>query len=95
MLDSRGSSQMAEHKLILDLRERLTVTGVKEIINFDEKSINIKTVCGELSIDGEDIHINALNVEKGELEVQGKINGINYFDVFEGDKKTLLARIFR
>lgn len=95
MLDSRGSSQRAEHKLILDLRERLTVTGVKEIINFDEKSINIKTVCGELSIDGEDIHINALNVEKGELEVQGKINGINYFDVFEGDKKTLLARIFR
>lgn len=95
MLDSKGSSQRAEHKLTLDSRERLTVAGVKEIINFDEKCINIKTVCGELSIDGEDIHVNALNVEKGELEVQGKINGINYFDIIDGDKKTLLARIFK
>ena len=84
-----------DHNLVLDLRERLSISGVKEIINFDDKSVNIKTVCGEMCIDGENIHINILNVEKGELEISGKINGINYFDIDDSDRKTLLSRIFR
>ena len=80
---------------MLNARERLSITGVKEIINFDDKTVNIKTVCGEMCIDGENIHINILNVEKGELEISGKINGINYFDIDESDRKTLLSRIFK
>lgn len=95
MSDSRGVSCKAEHNLTLNFREKLSVTGVKEIINFDEKGVNVKTLCGELSVDGENIHINALNVEKGELEISGKINGINYFDTYDGDRKTLLSRIFK
>ena len=95
MLDSRSASSKSEHNLLLNYREKLSISGVREIINFDDKSVNIKTICGELSIDGENIHINILNVEKGELEVSGKINGINYYDVYEGDKKTLLSRIFK
>lgn len=95
MLDSRANSSKPEHNLILNFREKLSITGVKEIINFDDKTVNIKTVCGELSVDGENIHINVLNVEKGELEISGKFNGINYFDIYESDKKTLLSRIFK
>ena len=95
MMDSKTASIKAEHNLILNFREKLSITGVKEIINFDDKSINIKTICGELSVDGENIHINVLNVERGELEISGKFNGLNYFDVYESDKKTLLSKIFR
>lgn len=95
MSDLKGGFLKPDHNVILNSRERLSVTGVKEIINFDEKSVNVKTVCGEMSIDGENIHINILNVEKGELEINGKFNGINYYDTYEGDKKTLLSRIFK
>ena len=95
MLDSKSAASKAEHNLILNFREKLSITGVKEIINFDDKCINIKTLCGELSIDGENIHINVLNVERGELEVIGKFNGIYYFDIYDNDKKSLLSRIFR
>lgn len=94
-MDSRMTPPKMDHNLVLDLRERLSISGVKEIINFDDKSVNIKTVCGEMCIDGENIHINILNVEKGELEISGKINGINYFDIDDSDRKTLLSRIFR
>ena len=48
-----------------------------------------------MSVDGENIHINVLNVENGELEISGKINGINYLDIDDGDRKTLLSRIFK
>lgn len=95
MLDARSAPSKSEHNIVLNYREKLSVTGVREIINFDDKSVNIKTVYGELSIDGENLHINVLNVEKGELEVSGKINGLNYYDVYEGDRKTLLSRIFK
>ena len=95
MLDSKAVSSKAEHNLILNFREKLSITGVKEIINFDENGVNVKTICGELSIEGENIHINALNVERGELEITGKLNGINYLDVYESDKRTLLSRIFK
>ena len=89
MSDSRSNISTTEHNLTLNFREKLSITGVKEIINFDEKNVNVKTVCGELSIDGENIHINILNVENGELEVSGKINGLNYFEVYDNDRKTL------
>lgn len=95
MLDSKAVSVKAEHNLVLNFREKLSITGVKEIINYDDKNINIKTNCGELCIDGENIHINLLDVERGALEISGKFNGLNYYDVYEGDKKTLLSRIFR
>lgn len=95
MLDSRVNSSKPMHHISLDFREKLNITGIKEIINFDEKNVNVRTVCGELSIDGEDIHINVLNVEKGEIEIQGKVNGINYYDSYESDKKTLLSKIFK
>lgn len=95
MLDSKSASSKVEHNLIMNYREKLSITGVKEIINFDEKVVNVKTVCGELCIDGENIHINVLNVEKGEFEVVGKFNGINYFDTYDSDKKNLLSRIFK
>ena len=95
MLDSKSVSSKPEHNLLLNFREKLSITGVKEIINFDEKVVNIKTICGELCIDGDNIHINVLNVEKGELEVVGKFNGINYFESYDSDKKNLLSRIFK
>ena len=57
------------HDVVLNSREQLYINGVKEIINFDENNINLKTVMGELSIEGENIHINVLNIEKGEIRL--------------------------
>lgn len=94
-MESRVGQSKTEHTIFLNIRENLSITGVKDIINFDESSVSIKTVCGELNIEGENIHINVLNVEKGQVEITGKINGINYFDTYDGDRKTLLSRIFR
>ncbi|MGM9632528.1 MAG: sporulation protein YabP [Eubacteriales bacterium] len=94
MLDSKSVSTK-EHDVILNSRERLSINGVREIINFDENSVNVKTVCGELSIEGENIHINVLNIEKGELEMQGKINGLNYYESNDSERRSLLSRIFK
>ena len=66
------------HKLLLDGRERLTVSGVEDVISFDECGVVLKTVMGILSIDGSELRIINLNVDAKDIEIAGKINGVIY-----------------
>ena len=47
------------HELIMKDRKRISVTGVTEVVSFDELSVVLKTACGELTVDGEGLHISA------------------------------------
>jgi len=85
---------MAKHKVIIEKREKLFITGILEVIRFDEDEIVAETDLGALLIKGENIHINALNLEKGELEVDGKINGLNYAEE-RIQTKNILEKIFK
>ena len=95
MLEAKGVANKATHDLILNSRGRLSISGVKDIISFDESNVNLRTLCGDLSIDGEGLHVSVLNIEKGEVEMSGKISGLNYYDSRDTDKSSLLARIFK
>lgn len=95
MSDIRSTTNKPVNNIVLNSREKLSINGVKEILNFDENNVNLKTVCGDLCIDGENIRINVLNIEKGELEMYGKIIGVNYIDTTEADRRSLLSRIFK
>ena len=94
MLENKSGALRSVHELILISRERLSIKGIKEILNFDENEVCVKTVCGDLIIDGNNIHINILNISEGELEITGKINGINYSEEQE-EKKSILSKIFK
>ena len=95
MVESKGMNSKCGHDLILNSRGRLSINGVKDIISFDENNVNLKTLCGDLCIDGENLHVNVLNIEKGEVEMTGKIMGMNYLDLGEREKSSLLSRIFK
>ena len=68
------------HQLILEQRERLVVTGVEEVARFDDRSVVLTTAMGELEILGENLHIEKLSVEGGELHVDGSISALQYSD---------------
>lgn len=96
MLEAKSGQSRETHDVVLNTRERLSINGVKEIVNFDENSVNVRTSCGDLCIEGEDIHINVLDIERGELQMNGRINGLSYFDAqSDGEKHSLLSRIFK
>ena len=94
MLENKSIPARSVHELILLSREKLSIRGITEILNFDENEVCIKTVCGDLLIDGNNIHVNVLNINEGELEITGKINGINYSDQPD-EKKSILSKIFK
>lgn len=84
------------HQLILAERERLTLDGVIHVESFDDQEIVLETELGGLVVQGEDLHIKELNLEKGNLLVNGYIQSVEYLgDSLSKKSKGFLARLFR
>lgn len=77
------------HKLNLLNRSLGVITGVKDVVSFDLNEIILDTEQGLLMIKGMNLHVKRLLVEKGEVEIDGKIDSFLYSDVDEtrGKKK--------
>lgn len=84
----------APHNIILEDRRLLTVSGVSDVDSYDEETVVAFTELGELTIRGRDLHINKIDVETGELSVQGNIGELSYS---EGPRKKdgLFSRLLR
>lgn len=85
------------HKISLNNRISGTMTGVREVISFDAGEIILDTEQGILIIKGEDLHVTRLTVDKGEVEIDGKIDGIMYTDPEEKkrSRENFLAKLFQ
>ena len=81
------------HHLILEERERLTVSGVEEVESFDENTIVMDTAQGVLVVRGEGLHIEKLSLDGGDLKVEGTVESLTYE---EGrDKGGFFSRLWR
>jgi sporulation protein YabP len=70
----------SEHSIELTARNSLKVSGVDQIISFDENSVILSSSLGELEISGYDLNVDALDLDKGFASLSGEICGINYID---------------
>ena len=84
-----------KHHLILEDREKLTVSGVEEVESFDENTIVMDTAQGVLVVRGEELHIEKLSLDGGDLKVEGDIDSLTYEDSGREKAGGLLARLFR
>lgn len=91
--DNRGRPEAAHH-IIVEERERLSVSGVEEVERFDENTIVMTTVRGTLVIQGENLHIEKLSLDGGDLKVEGSVDSLTYEDA-GGERGGFLARLFR
>ena len=72
------------HSLTLDERQRLTVTGVQEVEEFNEDSISVQTVKGLLLVRGSGLRVEKLEKEAGELRLSGSVSELAYEDAGPG-----------
>jgi len=80
------------HKLTLNQREALTLTGVTEVVSFDENAVILKTHLGTLHVLGENLVLKTLSVEGGQVAVDGHVSSLVYE---EPRPERLLRRLFR
>ena len=84
-----------QHRLELEGRERLLVSGVEEVERFDEEEIVMNTTAGTLVVGGAGLHIGKLNLDGGELHVDGAIHTLLYEDRMpRGERGGLFHRFF-
>ena len=85
------------HKCVMNDRKYLELMGIKTVMSFDTEEILLDTFLGGLLIKGNDLHINQLNLDKGIIDVEGKIDALIYSDKSpaESTTKGILSRLFR
>ena len=82
--------------LVLENREKLTITGVLDVLSFDDEIVVVETDLGLLNVKGDNLRINKLSIDTSEVIVEGTINNLSYSEK-TSDKKgsSLLGKIFK
>lgn len=82
--------------LILENRSKLSISGVLDVLSFDDQVVILETELGLLTVKGENIRINKLSIDTSEVIVEGDISNLSYSDKSsEKNKSSLMSKIFK
>ena len=85
------------HRLMMQNRSALSVSGIQDVVSFDENQVILDTDMGLLTMKGKGLHVSRLTLEKGEVDIEGKVDSFTYSEqAGMGSKsESLLARLFK
>ena len=85
------------HRISLNNRRKLNIGGVVDVLSFDVKEVLLETELGMLMIKGADLHIERLTLDKGEVDVEGKIDSLTYSeqDSFVKKSESFFGKLFK
>ena len=89
------STASAPHHVVIEERRRLTVSGVVDVERFDENAIVLSTVKGAMVVEGENLHIEKLSLDGGDLKVEGDIDSVTYEEEQGNGQGGFFARLLR
>ena len=82
--------------LILENRGKLSISGVNDVLSFDDQVVMVETELGLLTVKGENITINKLSIDTSEVIIEGDISYLAYSDKeLEKTKGSLISKIFK
>ena len=84
--------RISEHSLSLTSRKELKITGITQIISFDDSYVLFSTVMGEVEVVGKELKVDALDLDTCYSLIRGEICGINYLDDSQKKKKSFWNR---
>jgi len=88
-----GDEIVKGHTVILDSRKAIEMSGVKEVLSFDDETILVDTVMGKITVKGEELHIKNFSNEIGDLGAVGKIHGVIYHN--SGENRGFISRLLK
>ena len=83
-------------RVLLENRKKAVITGVQEIHSFNENEVLLLSEAGKILLKGEQLHVRKLNLEKGDAEVEGRVDSLSYLTRNAHKKdESILKRMFR
>jgi len=95
MVEEKRVQKPKSQNIIIENREKLSITGVIDVESFNEDTIIVDTELGVLFIRGEDLRINKLNIDNSELSVEGEIISCEYSDRGSSKGGGFFGKIFK
>ena len=80
------------HGIQLQMRKEMRISGVKDVECFDESGAVFHTVCGDMTVEGENIRIGVLDLAGGQVTLSGRIDSIFYTVEKSGRKRKLFGK---
>lgn len=81
--------------IVLENRGKLAITGVNDVLSFDDQIVIVDTELGMLTVKGEDLRINKLSLDTTEVAIDGTINSLNYSEKQSKGSAGFLGKIFK
>ena len=82
------------HSIHIDNRMRISITGVSDVESFNEQDVMLITEAGPLNIVGTNLHLSKLNLEDGQISIEGEILALDY-EPPEPERRGMFGRVFR
>ena len=94
--EKKSMSNAVIQNLVLENREKLSISGVLDVLSFDDQVVIVETELGLLNVKGDNLRINKLSIDTSEVVVEGEICNLSYSEK-NSDKKggSLLGKIFK
>lgn len=93
---SIGNINNVIQNLILENRNKLSISGVKDVMSFDDQVVIMETELGLLTIKGDNLKINKLSLDTSEVVVEGEISNMGYSDHSKREQDGgLFSKIFK
>ncbi|MBE6530746.1 MAG: sporulation protein YabP [Ruminococcaceae bacterium] len=83
------------HDISLNMRKHMDITGVRDVVSFDEQSVILTTVCGEMTVEGRDIKIGVLDTDRGIVSLDGKVDAVFYSNSDENKRQGLFGKLLK
>lgn len=95
-MEERANQKMS-HRVFMTDRKKIELTGITDVISFDLNKVVLESEYGLITIKGSNLHVNRLSVEKGELDIEGKVEAFVYSQAQQitGKGETLIGRLFK
>ena len=96
-MEDLNAGRMRTHKIIMTDRNVCNITGVCDVLSFDVAEVLLETEQGMLMIKGNDLHVSRLMLDKGEVDVDGKIDSLTYSESagYAAKGESFFARLFK
>ncbi len=91
------NKQIKKHQLSLSDRKEAKLTGIRDVRSFDDHEIILETDLGILMIRGTELHMGRLTLEKGEVDITGRVDNLIYSELkgYTKSGESLLKRLFK
>ncbi|MDK2930459.1 MAG: hypothetical protein PWR07_590 [Bacillota bacterium] len=93
--EKRRTTVSSQHRVIVTERETITVDGVNNVESFDDQEVVLETTAGMLMLRGREFHIKQLNLDEGNLTIEGYLAGLEYAEEMGKKARSFLGRLLK